>query len=381
MKQPVYFDYAATTPVDPRVAKVLTHHLSMDGIFGNPASVNHPFGWKALNAVDVAREQVARAIHAGAREIVWTSGATESNNLAIKGAAYQYQSKGKHIVTMQSEHKAVLDTCRFLETQGFEVTYLAPESNGLLSLETLKAALRPDTVLVSIMMVNNETGVIQDIQAIGEMVKANGSLFHVDAVQAFGKLPIDLRELPVDLMSLTAHKIYGPKGIGVLYVRILPKVRLQPLIHGGGHEHGLRSGTLPVHQIAALGEAFDIAEKERKDEAIRIAALRDRLWKGLQALSNVRLNAAKAPRVSGILNVAFEGLESEVMVKAMPQLAVASGAACNSAVIEPSHVLKAMQMDRATANASLRFSLGRFTTEEEVDFAIGVVVEKVGKLL
>jgi len=380
MNQTLYLDYAATTPMDPRVVQVMQRHLTQTGVFGNPASLNHPYGWKAQQAVDTAREQVAQAIHAAAREIVWVSGATEANNLAIKGVAWQYQARGKHLITMKTEHKAVLDTCAFLETQGFEITYLSPKTNGLLDIDQLKAALRPDTLLVSIMMVNNETGVMQDIATIAEVVKANGSFFHVDAVQAFGRCDIDLSRLPVDLMSFSAHKIYGPKGIGVLYVRVHPKVKLQPLLHGGGHEYGMRSGTLPTHQIAAMGEAFALSMQNQAEEVSRIAALRDQLWQGLQALDGVVLNGCVDHRACHILNVQFAGIDSEVLIKATPQLAYAAGAACNSAVIEPSHVLRAMGLSQQQAQSSVRFSLGRFTTEQDIQAAVTYLQDKVARL-
>ncbi len=380
MKLPIYLDYSATTPADPRVAEKMMQFLTLDGTFGNPASRSHRFGWQSEEAVDIARNQVAELIGADAREIVFTSGATESDNLAIKGAAQFYQKKGKHIVTCKTEHKAVLDTCRQLEREGFEVTYLAPEKNGLLDLQVFKAALRDDTILVSIMHVNNEIGVIQDIESIGEMCRERGIIFHVDATQSVGKLPINLAELNVDLMSFSAHKIYGPKGIGGLYVRRKPRIRLEAQIHGGGHERGMRSGTLPVHQIVGMGEAYRIAKEEMADEMARLRTLRDRLWNGLKNLEEVYLNGSLEQGAANILNVSFNYVEGESLIMALKDLAVSSGSACTSASLEPSYVLRALGMTDELAHSSIRFSLGRFTTEQEVDYAIELVHKSIGRL-
>lgn len=393
MQKPVYLDYAATTPVDPAVIKKMQQCLGQGDIFGNPASAGHPYGWQAAEKIDRAREQVASLLNADAREIIWTSGATEANNLALLGVVSFYQNHAqsqhrKHIITMQTEHKAVLDPCKQLEKNGYQVTYLAPESNGLLNLAKLKQALRPETLLVSIMYVNNETGVIQDIPEIAELVKANNSFMHVDAVQAIGKIKIDLENLPIDLLSMTAHKIYGPKGVGALYVRRKPAVRLQPLIFGGGHERGLRSGTLPTHQIVGMGEAFALAEKLLVTDNQRIADLKNKFWQGIKNLPGVGINGVTTIdgkniaidnqlQVSGILNLHFKNIDGDFLMKALPQLAIAAGSACNSAVIEPSHVLQAMRIDDETAHSSLRFSLGRFTTEEEIDYAIQLLQNKI----
>jgi len=378
MKFPIYLDYSATTPVDPRVAKSMMQYIVED--FGNPASRSHMYGWKAEEAVEEARENVAKLIGADAKEIVWTSGATESNNLAIKGAAHFYQSKGKHLITMSIEHKAVLDTCRELERQGFEVTYLDPEPNGLLDLEKLKAAIRPDTILVSIMYVNNEIGVIQDIPAIGELCRSKGIIFHVDAAQATGKVAIDLNVLKVDLMSLCAHKTYGPKGIGALYVRRKPRVRLEAQIHGGGHERGFRSGTLATHQIVGMGEAFRYAREEMAAENERVRMLRDRLMQGLQQMEEVYINGDIDHRVPHNLNMSFNFVEGESLIMAIKEIAVSSGSACTSASLEPSYVLRALGRSDELAHSSIRFTLGRFTTEEEVDYAIKLLSAKIGKL-
>lgn len=380
MKLPIYLDYSATTPVDPRVAEKMMQCLTLDGTFGNPASRSHRFGWQAEEAVDVARNQIAELINADPREIVFTSGATESDNLAIKGVAHAQREKGKHIITSQTEHKAVLDTCHQLETEGFEVTYLAPQADGFITPAAIEAAMRPDTILVSIMQVNNEIGVVQDIATIGELCRSRGVLFHVDATQSVGKIDIDLSELPVDLMSFSAHKIYGPKGIGALYVRRKPKVRIEAQIHGGGHERGMRSGTLPVHQIVGMGEAYRIAREERVTEVERLTMLRDRLWKGIQVLDGVFMNGSAKHAAPNILNVSFAGIEGESLIMALKDLAVSSGSACTSASLEPSYVLRALGINEELAHASLRFSLGRWTTEEEIDYAITLVVKSVRRL-
>lgn len=380
MKTPIYLDYSATTPVDPRVADLMCAHLTMDGNFGNPASRSHTFGWNAEAAVDKAREHIAALVNADPKEIVFTSGATESNNLAIKGVANFYKKKGRHIVTCKTEHKAVLDTCRFLEGEGFEVTYLDPETNGLVDLQKLKAALRDDTILVSIMHVNNEIGVIQDIKAIGEITRARGILFHVDAAQSTGKVPVDLNELKVDLMSFSAHKTYGPKGIGALYVRRKPRVRLEPQMHGGGHERGMRSGTLATHQIVGMGEAFRIAREDMAKDNERIRALRDRLYKGLQDIEEVYVNGDMEQRVPHNLNISFNFVEGESLIMALKELAVSSGSACTSASLEPSYVLRALGRSDELAHSSIRFTIGRFTTAEEIDYAVQQIRSKIGKL-
>ncbi|MDO8926231.1 MAG: IscS subfamily cysteine desulfurase [Sideroxyarcus sp.] len=375
---PIYLDYSATTPVDPRVAEAMIPYLTEK--FGNPASRSHSFGWTADEAVERARDQVAALVNADPKEIVWTSGATESNNLAIKGAAHFYADKGKHIITVQTEHKAVLDTVRELERQGFSATYLDPEPNGLIDLEKLKAALRPDTTIVSVMLVNNEIGVIQDIAAIGEICRAKGILFHVDAAQATGKMVIDLQKLKVDLMSFSAHKTYGPKGIGALYVRRKPRVRLEAQMHGGGHERGFRSGTLATHQIVGMGEAFRIAKEEMASENERIRMLRDRLWKGLSGMEEVYLNGDMEQRVPHNLNVSFNFVEGESLIMAVKDIAVSSGSACTSASLEPSYVLRALGRNDELAHSSIRFTIGRFTTVEEVDYTVKLLQEKIAKL-
>ncbi|MCX8960397.1 IscS subfamily cysteine desulfurase [Erwinia psidii] len=380
MKVPVYLDYAATTPADPRVAEKMMQYLTQDGTFGNPASRSHRFGWQAEEAVDVARNQVAELIGADPREIVFTSGATESDNLAIKGAAFQHQQKGRHLITCLTEHKAVLDTCAQLEDQGFTVTWLAPQPDGRIALADLEAAMRDDTVLVSVMHVNNETGVVQDIAAIGELCRCRDILFHVDATQSVGKLPLNVGQLAVDMLSFSAHKVYGPKGIGGLYVRRRPPVRIAAQIHGGGHERGMRSGTLPVHQIVGMGEAFRIAKEEMTAEMARLHALRLKLWKGISQLDDVTLNGDAQHNVAGILNVGFGAVDGETLLMALKDLAVSSGSACTSASLEPSYVLRAMGVCEALAHSSLRFSLGRFTTEEEIDFAIRTVKSAVSRL-
>ncbi|CFR18178.1 cysteine desulfurase [Yersinia kristensenii] len=380
IKTPIYLDYAATTPVDPRVAEKMMQYLTLDGIFGNPASRSHKFGWQAEEAVDIARNDIAALVGADPREIVFTSGATESDNLAIKGAANFYQKKGKHIITCKTEHKAVLDTCRQLEREGFEVTYLAPQSNGIIDLKQLEAAMREDTILVSIMHVNNEIGVVQDIAAIGEMCRSRGIIFHVDATQSVGKLPIDLSKLKVDLMSFSAHKVYGPMGIGALFVRRKPRIRIEAQQHGGGHERGMRSGTLPVHQIAGMGEAYRIAKEEMESEAARLRSLRLRLWNGLKDIEEVYLNGDLENGAPGILNISFNYVEGESLIMALKDLAVSSGSACTSASLEPSYVLRALGMNDELAHSSIRFSLGRFTTEEEIDYAIALVRKSIGRL-
>jgi cysteine desulfurase len=375
----LYFDYSATTPVDPRVAARMIPYLTEH--FGNPASRSHPFGWEAEKAVEEARAQVAALVGADPKEIVFTSGATESNNLAIKGAGHFYSAtKGKHIITVRTEHKAVLDTVREMERQGFEATYLNVADNGLLDLDVLRAAIRPDTVLVSVMAVNNEIGVIQDLDAIGRICREKGVIFHVDAAQATGKMPIDLKTLPVDLMSFSAHKTYGPKGIGALYVRRKPRIRLEAQMHGGGHERGMRSGTLATHQIVGMGEAFRIAKEEMATENERIRMLRDRLYTGLKDIEEVHLNGDIDQRVPHNLNVSFNFVEGESLIMAIKDLAVSSGSACTSASLEPSYVLRALGRSDELAHSSIRFSIGRFTTEEEVDYAIKLLHEKIGKL-
>ena len=375
---PIYLDYSATTPVDPRVAAKMIPYITED--FGNPASRSHPYGWTAEKAVENAREEVAKLVGADPREIVWTSGATESNNLAIKGAANFYSAKGKHIITVQTEHKAVIDTVRELERQGFEATYLQPEPNGLLDLEKFKAAIRPDTVLASVMMVNNEIGVIQDITAIGNICRENNVIFHVDAAQATGKVHIDLEKLPVDLMSFSAHKTYGPKGIGALYVRRKPRIRIEAQMHGGGHERGMRSGTLATHQIVGMGEAFRIAREEMDEENVRIRHLRDKLLHGLQEIEEVYVNGDLEHRVPHNLNISFNYVEGESLIMAVKGIAVSSGSACTSASLEPSYVLRALGRSDELAHSSIRFSIGRFTTEEDIDYTIRLLKEKIGKL-
>lgn len=380
MKLPIYLDYSATTPVDPRVAEKMCACLTPDGVFGNPASRSHSFGWQADELVEQARRDVADLINANPKEIVWTSGATESDNLAIKGAAHFYQKQGKHIVTVKTEHKAVLDTCRQLEREGYEVTYLDVEPSGLLDLEKFRAALRDDTIVASVMHVNNETGVIQDIAAIGEICRDNKVVFHVDAAQSAGKVPIDMEALKVDLMSFSAHKIYGPKGIGALYVRRKPRVRLEAQMHGGGHERGLRSGTLATHQIVGMGEAFRIAKEEMAAENERVLALRNRLWEGLKDMEEVYLNGDLEQRVAGNLNVSFNFVEGESLLMALKDMALSSGSACTSASLEPSYVLRALGRDDELAHSSLRFTIGRFSTEEEIDYVLATVQAQVERL-
>lgn len=380
MKLPIYLDYSATCPVDPRVAEKMMQCLTMDGLFGNPASRSHRFGWQAEEAVDLARNQVADLIGADPREIVFTSGATESNNLAIKGVAHFYASKGKHIITSKTEHKAVLDTCRQLEREGFEVTYLEPMPNGLFTIEMIENAMRDDTILVSIMHVNNEIGVVQNIAAIGELCRSRKILLHVDAVQSVGKIPVDVEALKVDLLSVSAHKVYGPKGIGALFVRRKPRVRLEAQMHGGGHERGMRSGTLPTHQIVGMGEAFRIAKEEMVSEGERILALRQRLWNGIKDIEAVYINGDLEQRVPGNLNVSFAYVEGESLIMALKDLAVSSGSACTSASLEPSYVLRALGLNDELAHSSIRFSMGRFTTDEEIDYAVKLIRDSIGRL-
>ncbi|SMC19854.1 cysteine desulfurase [Andreprevotia lacus DSM 23236] len=378
MSKPIYLDYSATTPVDPRVAQAMIPYLTE--LFGNPASRSHAYGWEAEDAVESAREEVAKLVNCDAKEIIWTSGATESDNLAIKGAAQFYKTKGKHLITVKTEHKAVLDPMRELERQGFEVTYLDVLENGLIDLDALKAAIRPDTILISVMFVNNEIGVIQDIPAIGELCREKGIVFHVDAAQATGKVVIDLQALKVDLMSFSAHKSYGPKGIGALYVRRKPRVRLEAQMHGGGHERGFRSGTLATHQIVGMGESFRIAREEMGTELERTRMLRDRLWAGLNDIEEVHLNGDMDQRVPHNLNVSFNYVEGESLIMALKELAVSSGSACTSASLEPSYVLRALGRSDELAHSSIRFTIGRFTTVEDIDFTIKLVHQKIGKL-
>ena len=380
MKLPLYLDYSATTPVDPRVAKLMCDCLTQEGNFGNPASRSHLYGWQAEEAVENARRQVADLINADPREIVWTSGATESDNLAIKGVAHFYHKKGKHIITSKVEHKAVLDTCRQLEREGFEVTYLDPDSEGLITPAMVQDAMREDTVLVSLMHVNNEIGVVTDIAAIGEITRAAKVLFHVDAAQSAGKIAIDLEAMKVDLMSFSAHKIYGPKGIGALYVRRKPRVRLEAQMHGGGHERGMRSGTLATHQIVGMGAAFAIAQEEMEAENARIITLRERLWDGVKDMEEVYMNGSHDQRVSGNANISFNFVEGESLLMSLRELAVSSGSACTSASLEPSYVLRALGMSDELAHSSIRFSIGRFTTEDDIDQAIEQVRKAVTKL-
>ncbi len=378
MKFPIYLDYSATTPVDPRVAAKMIPFLTEH--FGNPASRSHAYGWTAEHAVEEAREDVAALLNADSKEIVWTSGATEGNNLAIKGAANFYKGKGRHIITVKTEHKATLDTVRELERQGFEATYLQPEPDGLLDLEKFKAAIRPDTIVVSVMMVNNEIGVIQPVAEIGEICREKGIIFHCDAVQAAGKILIDTQKLKVDLLTVTAHKAYGPKGIGALYVRRKPRVRIEAQIHGGGHERGLRSGTLPTHQIVGMGEAFRIAKAEMGAENVRIRALRDKLHDGFKDMEEVYVNGDMAHRIPHNLNISFNFVEGESLIMAIKDVAVSSGSACTSASLEPSYVLRALGRSDELAHSSIRFTIGRFTTEEEIDFTIDLLRAKIGKL-
>jgi cysteine desulfurase len=375
---PIYMDYSATTPIDPRVVDKMIPYLREQ--FGNPASRSHSYGWDAERAVEEARENVAALVNADPREIIWTSGATESDNLAIKGAAHFYKSKGKHIITVKTEHKAVLDTCRELEREGFEVTYLDVKDDGLIDLDVFKAALRPDTILVSVMSVNNEIGVVQDIEAIGEITREKGIIFHVDAAQATGKVQIDLQKLKVDLMSFSAHKTYGPKGIGALYVRRKPRIRIEAQMHGGGHERGMRSGTLATHQIVGMGEAFRIAGEEMAAENERVRMLRDRLLKGLSDMEEVYVNGDMSARVPHNLNISFNFVEGESLIMAVKDVAVSSGSACTSASLEPSYVLRALGRNDELAHSSIRFTVGRFTTEQDVDYVINLLKGKIAKL-
>ncbi|RIY34665.1 IscS subfamily cysteine desulfurase [Psittacicella gerlachiana] len=380
MSRSIYLDYSATTPVDPRVAEKMMQCLTIDGNFGNPASRSHKFGWEAEKAIDEARKNVADLINADPREIVFTSGATESDNLAIKGTALFHKTRGNHLITVKTEHKAVLDTMRQLERQGFEVTYLDVDEHGIVSLEDFQNALRPDTILASVMLVNNETGVLQHVAEIGKICRERKIVFHCDATQGVGKIPVDVKELNVDLMSFSGHKVYGPKGIGGLYVSRRPRARLEALIHGGGHERGLRSGTLPTHQIVGLGEAYRIAKEELADEMKRIGALRDRLWNGLKDIEEIYLNGKYDFSAPGILNVSFNYIEGESLMMALKDIAVSSGSACTSASLEPSYVLRALGRNDELAHSSIRFSLGRYTTEEEIDITIDLVKSAVKKL-
>jgi cysteine desulfurase len=378
--KPIYFDYSATTPVDKRVADKMMHYLTIDGEFGNPASRSHEYGWESEAAVEEARQHVAALINADPREIVWTSGATESDNLAIKGVAHFYSKKGKHIITLKTEHKAVLDTCRQLEREGYEVTYLDPEENGLLDMDKLEAAIRPDTILISIMHVNNEIGVIQDVAEIAKIAHRHKVIFHTDAAQSAGKIPIDVKEMDIDLLSLSAHKIYGPKGIGALFVRRKPRIRLEAQMHGGGHERGMRSGTLAVHQIVGMGEAFRIAKQEMPEESARILRLRNKMLDGFKDMEEVYVNGDIEHRIPGNLNVSFNFVEGESLIMALKDMAVSSGSACTSASLEPSYVLRALGRNDELAHSSIRFSIGRYTTEEDIDRAIQLVHDKIDKL-
>ena len=377
---PIYLDYLSTTPVDPRVVEAMTQCLSMDGVFGNPASRSHQYGWKAEEAIENARCQVAELINADPREIVWTSGATESDNLAIKGAAHFYQRKGKHIITSKIEHKAVLDTCRQLEREGFDVTYLEPNEDGLTTPEMITAAMREDTSVVSVMHANNEIGVVNDIAGIGEICRERGVIYHVDAAQSTGKLPLDMETMKVDLLSISAHKMYGPKGIGALYVRRKPRVRIEAQMHGGGHERGMRSGTLATHQIVGLGEAARIANAEMQAEGDRLKALRQRFWDAINDIPEVHMNGSRDHRLPGALNVSFAFVEGESLLMSLKDLAISSGSACTSASLEPSYVLRALGLNDELAHSSLRFSFGRFTTEDDVDQAAQSVRHAVDKL-
>jgi len=380
MKLPIYFDYASTTPVDPRVVIKMQDCLSLDGNFGNPASRSHSFGWKAEEATEEARSNVAKLVNCDPREIVWTSGATESDNLAIKGSARFNKSKGNHIITSKVEHKAVLDSCRQLEREGFEVTYLDPGTNGIVTPLMVSNAITDQTILVSLMHINNEIGVINDIESIGKVTREMGVIFHVDAAQSTGKLSIDLSQLEVDLMSFSAHKTYGPKGIGALYARRKPRVRLEAQIHGGGHERGMRSGTLATHQIVGMGEAFRIAREDMTEDNIRIKFLRDKFWEGLNDMEEVYLNGDQEHRAAGFLNVSFNYVEGESLIMALKDIAVSSGSACTSASLEPSYVLRAIGLKDELAHSSIRFAIGRFTTKEEVEYTIGLVRNAVAKL-
>lgn len=378
--KPIYLDYSSTTPIDKRVAEKMMHYMTMEGEFGNPASRSHAYGWESEAAVEEARKQVADLINADPREIVWTSGATESNNLAIKGAAHFYSKKGKHIITCKTEHKAVLDTCRQLEREGFEVSYLDPDENGLVDLAKLEAAIRPDTTLISIMHVNNEIGVIQDVAAIAKLAHKHKVIFHTDAAQSAGKITVDVKDMDIDLLSLSAHKIYGPKGVGALFVRRKPRIRLEAQMHGGGHERGMRSGTLAVHQIVGMGEAFRIAREEMPEESARILRLRNRLLEGFKDMEEVYVNGDLKHRVPGNINISFNFVEGESLIMALKDLAVSSGSACTSASLEPSYVLRALGRNDELAHSSIRFSIGRFTTEQDVDRAIELVRSNIDRL-
>ena len=380
MKLPIYLDYASTTPADPRVVTKMQECLSLEGNYGNPASRSHEFGWKAEKAVEEARANVASLVNCDHREIIWTSGATESDNLAIKGAARFYRKKGNHIITSKIEHKAVLDSCRQLEREGFEVTYLDPDSSGIITSEELIKNIKDETILVSLMHVNNEIGVINDIAELGEITREKGIVFHVDAAQSTGKVPIDLASLKIDLMSFSAHKTYGPKGVGALFVRRKPRVRLEAMIHGGGHERGMRSGTLPTHQIVGMGEAFRLANEEMDSDNLRVKSLRDKFWEGLKDIEEVYLNGHIDDRVAGFLNVSFNHVEGESLIMALKDVAVSSGSACTSASLEPSYVLRALGLKDELAHSSIRFAIGRFTTEEEIDYTINLVKESVMQL-
>ena len=380
MRLPVYLDYAATTPVDPAVAAEMAKYLTIDGVFGNPASKSHRYGWEAAEAVDEARNNIAALINADSREIIFTSGASESDNLALKGTALANQGKKKHIIVNALEHKAILDTADFLERQGFEVTRLNPGPSGVFNPEDVEKAIRPDTFLVSIMHVNNEIGSVQDLKALAAVCHKHGVLFHSDAAQSAGKERIDVRDMDIDLMSLSSHKVYGPKGIGAIFIRRMPKVDLVPLIHGGGHERGYRSGTLATHQIVGMGEAFRLAKENFDTEIPRLRALRDRLWAGIQKVGGVRPNGSMEHRVATNLNVSFEGVDGDMLMVSLRNLAVSTGSACTSASVEPSYVLRAIGVSRELAHASIRFSLGRFTTEEEIDYAVGVIQKEVPEL-
>ena len=380
IKLPIYMDYASTTPVDPRVAQKISDHLTLDGNFGNPASRSHKFGWKAEEAVEEARSHVANLVNCDPREIVWTSGATEADNLAIKGIANFYQNNGKHIITSKIEHKAVLDPCRQLERDGFEVTYLEPNDGGLITPEAVLNAIREDTILISIMHINNELGTINDLLGIGKIAREKSVFFHVDAAQSAGKVVIDLSKLPVDLMSFSAHKIYGPKGIGALFVRRKPRVRVEAQIHGGGHERGMRSGTLPTHQIAGMGEAFKLAKEEMDLDKERIQSLHDRFYESVSKIKEIYVNGDYKNKVSNILNISFAYVEGESLIMALKDIAVSSGSACTSASLEPSYVLRALGRKDELASSSIRFSFGRFTTEEEVDYALALINHAVDRL-
>ena len=377
---PIYLDYSSTTPVDPRVAAKMSECLTKEGVFGNPASRSHSFGWESEKLIDEARGHVAKLIKANKKEIVWTSGATESDNLAIKGAAHFYKEKGNHLITLTTEHKAVLDTMRHLETEGFEVTYMNPKDNGLVDIDELKSLIKPTTTVISIMHVNNEIGVIQDLETIGKICRDNKIVFHVDAAQSPGKVDIDVDKYNIDLLSLSAHKVYGPKGIGALYVRRKPRIRLQPQMHGGGHERGFRSGTLPTHQVVGMGEAFKIAEEEMESDNKRISILRDKLWNGLNSIEEIYLNGDMDQRIPGNLNVSFNFVEGESLIMAIKDMAVSSGSACTSASLEPSYVLRALGRSDELAHSSIRISIGKYTTEEEIDYSVSLIKEAVAKL-